>query len=622
MSGPNHHHYGIQRWGNGYFEIGDDGRLRARPDPQKDTSIDLYQLAQEIRESGLSWPILVRFTDILHHRVGVICSAFRDAMEELEYEGRYNLVYPIKVNQQRVVVEEILNGGPSCVGLEAGSKPELMAVLALSRPNGVIVCNGYKDREYIRLALIGQSLGHRVFIVIDKLSELDHVLEEAEDLAITPLLGVRLRLAATASGNWQDSGGNNSKFGLTSLQLLQLIERLKQENMLDCLRLLHAHIGSQIPNLRDIRRSMSEVARFYGEFMRMGASIEVIDVGGGLGIDYEGTGTRHHCSMNYSAESYAREVVKALKRICQEQDLPAPDIFSESGRAVTAHHALLLANVSDREHAPGSLQIPELPEDAPEVLHTMVENLQQLDEFSALELFHEAEHGLDEAHELFQQGSLNLELRALAEQVFYATCRTVQPLLRADSKRHRETLDQINKILADKLFVNMSLFQSLPDVWAVDQIFPVMPLHRLNEPTTHSAKLHDLTCDSDGCINQYVEQEGVESTLQVHSDKAGEPYLIGFFLVGAYQEILGDLHNLFGDTDTVNVELTPSGYQLSRPEQGDTIDEMLRYVHFDTDAMLESYRNKLQKAGIPARTADHYYDELKAGLYGYTYLED
>lgn len=617
------HNYGISRWGNGYFEIGSNGRLLARPDPNDDTCIDLYELAHEIREKeGLSWPVLVRFTDILHHRVGVISGAFDLAREELEYEGRYTLIYPIKVNQQRVVIEEILAGGNGQVGLEAGSKPELMAVLALSRLHGAIVCNGYKDREYIRLALIGRSLGHRLFIVIDKLSELDQVLNEARDLGIRPLLGVRLRLAATATGNWQDSGGNNSKFGLTSLQLLQLIERLKQEGMIDCLKLLHAHIGSQIPNLRDIRRSMAETARFYGEFRRLGVDIEVIDVGGGLGVDYEGTATRHHCSMNYSAESYAREVVKTIKRICQEQELPMPEIFSESGRAVTAHHAVLLANVSEREHAPGEKKVPEVPEDAPEVLHTMASNLQLLDQFSALELYHEAEHGLEEANDLFQEGHLDLEQRALAEQLFYATCRIVQPLLRTGSTHNWEILEQINHSLADKLFVNMSIFQSLPDVWAVDQIFPVMPLQRLDEPATCSAVLHDLTCDSDGRINQYVEQDGIETTLQVHKENPGENYLIGFFLVGAYQEILGDLHNLFGDTDTVNVELIPGGYKLSRPEQGDTIDEMLRYVHFDTDAMLESYRRKLQQAQIPARTADHYYDELKAGLYGYTYLED
>lgn len=617
------HNYGISRWGNGYFEIGSHGRLLARPDPADDTCIDLYELAHEIREKeGLSWPVLVRFTDILHHRVGVISGAFDLAREELEYEGKYSLIYPIKVNQQRVVIEEILAGGNGQVGLEAGSKPELMAVLALSRPQGIIVCNGYKDREYIRLALIGRSLGHRLFIVIDKLSELDQVLAEARDLNIKPMLGVRLRLAATASGNWQDSGGNNSKFGLTSLQLLQLIERLKQEDMVDSLKLLHAHIGSQIPNLRDIRRSMAETARFYGEFRRMGVDIEVIDVGGGLGVDYEGTATRHHCSMNYSAESYAREVVKTIKRICQEQALPMPEIFSESGRAVTAHHAVLLANVSEREQAPGEKRVPEVPEDAPEVLHTMASNLQLLDQFSALELYHEAEHGLEEANDLFQEGHLDLGQRALAEQLFYATCRIVRPLLRTGSTHNWEILEQINHILADKLFVNMSIFQSLPDVWAVDQIFPVMPLQRLDEPTTSSAVLHDLTCDSDGCINQYVDQDGIETTLQVHNEVPGENYLIGFFLVGAYQEILGDLHNLFGDTDTVNVELIPGGYKLSRPEQGDTIDEMLRYVHFDTDAMLESYRRKLQQANIPARTADHYYDELKAGLYGYTYLED
>jgi arginine decarboxylase len=614
--------YGIQRWGNGYFEIGANGHLQTLPDPERAIRIDLYQLAHEIREAGLSWPVQVRFTDILHHRVRTLCRAFRQASQELDYTGDYSLIYPIKVNQQRSVVEEILGSDQCPVGLEAGSKPELMAVLALAPCGGVVVCNGYKDREYIRLALIGQRLGLRLFIVIDKLSELNLVLQEAEDLGIRPQLGVRLRLAATATGNWQNSGGEKSKFGLSALQLLRLIERLRQGNWLDCLRLLHAHVGSQIPNLRDIHKSMAEVARFYGECQRLGADIQVVDVGGGLAIDYEGTATRHPCSMNYSVEAYAREVVKELKRVCQEQQLPMPDIFSESGRAVTAHHAVLLANISEREPAPNPGPLPPMPADAPEILHSMASQLGQRAGISPFELYHEAQHGLEEANELFQQGRLSLEQRALAEQLFYATCRKVQPLLRSDSLRHWEALDHINEILADKLFVNLSLFQSMPDLWAIDQIFPVMPLHRLNEPACCNAILHDLTCDSDGRIKQYVEQEGIESTLQVQAALPGDPHLFGFFLVGAYQEVLGDMHNLFGDTDSVNVELTDSGYRLTQPEQGDTIDELLRYVHFDTDALLRSYRGKLQAAEIPAIVADHYYDELKAGLYGYTYLED
>ncbi|OGT90274.1 MAG: arginine decarboxylase [Gammaproteobacteria bacterium RIFOXYD12_FULL_61_37] len=617
-----HQTYGIGRWGSGFFEIGENGHLFARPNPLGKVRIDLYQLANEIRETGLSWPVLVRFTDILHHRVASLCAAFRDAAAESGYSGRHSSIYPIKVNQQRIVVEEILAKGGDCVGLEAGSKPELMVVLALSRPGSVIVCNGYKDREYIRLALIGLALGHRVYIVIEKPSEFDLVLEESVDLGIRPLLGVRVRLAASALGNWQNSGGDKSKFGLASMQVLELIEKLRQEDLLDCLCLIHTHIGSQVPNLRDIRRGMGEVARFYGELRRLGANIEIVDVGGGLGVDYEGTATRHYCSMNYSMEAYAREVVKALNRICLEQGLPPPHIFTESGRAVTAHHAVLIANVSDREYAPEVTQPPPVPEDAPEVLHTLAYNLDHGHEVSVLELYQEARHGLEESHELFQQGGMTLEQRALAEQLFYATCHQVYPLLQPGSHRHREILDELHEILADKLFMNLSLFQSMPDIWAIDQIFPVAPLHRLDEEPTRSAIMHDLTCDSDGRIQHYVEQDGVESTLPVHAPVPGEPYLFGFFLVGAYQEILGDMHNLFGDTDAVNVELTADGYCLTQPEQGDTVDELLRYVHFDIESMLDSYRKKLHTAGIPARAADQYYDELKAGLHGYTYLED
>ena len=614
--------YGIKRWGSGYFEIGDNGHLLVRPNPDGETTVDLYQLTQELHENGLSLPTLVRFTDILHHRVATLCTAFGKAFDEFEYSGSYTSVYPIKVNQQRIVVEEVLAKGNDCVGLEAGSKPELMAVLALSRPGGVIVCNGYKDREYIRLALIGRALKHRVYIVIEKPTEYDMVMKEAKELGIEPLLGVRVKLAASAAGNWQNSGGDKSKFGLAAIQVLELINKLKRDDQLHCLQLLHAHIGSQIPNLRDIRRGTGEMSRIYGELLRLGANIKVVDVGGGLGVDYEGTATRHYCSMNYSIDAYAREVVKSLNRICSEHDLPSPTIFTEAGRAVTAHHAVLIANVSDREHAPDIATPPLVPEEAPEAIHTMASNLCQMDELSILELYQEARHSLEECYELFQQGVITLEQRALAEQLYFFTCRQVQPRLSPSSQRHREILDVLNETLADKLFMNFSLFQSLPDVWAINQIFPVTPLHRLDEEPDRSAILHDLTCDSDGQLSHYVEQDGIETSLHVHGPIEGEPYLFGFFLVGAYQEILGDMHNLFGDTDAVNVELTADGYRLSQPERGDTIDELLRYVHFDTDAMLEKYRTKLKDAEIANRTADYYYDELKAGLHGYTYLED
>ncbi|OOZ36387.1 biosynthetic arginine decarboxylase [Solemya velesiana gill symbiont] len=615
--------YGISRWGGGYFGINPDGHVTVRPDRKGDAQIDLYQLASEVRQSGLSLPVLVRFTDILHDRVAALCSSFSEAFEEFSYQGRYTAVYPVKVNQQRSVVEEILAKGRGCVGLEAGSKPELMAVLGQSLPGGVIVCNGYKDREYVRLALIGLRLGHRVYIVIEKLSELAMVLQESRDLGVEPLLGVRIRVSVAAVGNWQDSGGEKAKFGLTAGQLLALVEQLKSEDKLDRLQLLHSHIGSQIPNLRDIRQCMDEVARFYGELRLLGADIQVVDVGGGLGVDYEGTATRHFCSMNYGPGAYAREVVKALSRICDEQALPCPDIFSESGRALTAHHAMLMVNVIDFELAPAGIDEIELDADVPEVLNTMKHQLETAAIHSPSEVYQEAEHGLGEARELFHHGELSLEQRSMVEGLFYGVCRKLIPRLRAESRRDRELLDTLREKLADRLFMNFSLFQSLPDVWAIDQIFPVMPLHRLNEQPMRSGVLHDLTCDSDGYIGQYVDRDGIESTLPVHELTPGEPYLMGIFLVGAYQEILGDMHNLFGDADAVNLELDgKGGYRLTQSERGDSVDELLRYVHFAPERLLANYKRKLADAGVGRDESQALFRELEAGLHGYTYFED
>jgi len=615
--------YGIARWGGGYFEIGQSGRLLARPRPSEPVTVDLYQVAHAAREAGLSWPVLVRFTDILRDRVAALRGAFARACAELDYPGPYTAVYPIKVNQQRSVVEHILAGGGEGVGLEAGSKPELMAVLALSRPDGAVVCNGYKDREYIRLALIGRAIGHRVYVVVEKPSELELVLAEAAALGVEPLLGVRVRLATWAASKWQNSGGEKAKFGLSAAQVLQLVERLRQAGRLHCLRLLHSHIGSQIPNLRDIRRGVGEVARFFQELRRLGAPVDVVDVGGGLGIDYEGTGSRHYCSINYSLDGYAREVVKAVARVCAEHGLAPPALFTESGRALTAHHALLITNVIDREPAPGGVGESRPGADAPEVLHSLAALVRDADTAPPFELYQEARHGLDEARDLFERGELALEDRALAEQMYFAVCQRLRPRLLSTSRRQRELLDALNEQLAERVFCNFSLFQSLPDVWAIDQVFPVVPLHRLDEPPTVAGVLHDLTCDSDGCIELYVDQDGVEATLPLHPTRPGEDYLLGIFLVGAYQEILGDMHNLFGDTDAVNLELDGTGgYRLTQPERGDSVDELLRYVHFDPAHMLQTFRTKLATAGIAERTADQFYDELKAGLYGYTYLEE
>jgi len=615
--------YGIRRWGEGYFGINAEGHVSACPDPALGVEIDLHRLAHGLRDAGLNWPVLVRFSDILHHRVRSLCQAFHAAADELAYRGDYRAVYPIKVNQQHSVVHEIVAGAGDCAGLEAGSKPELMAVLAESPPGGVIVCNGYKDAEYIRLALIGKRLGHQVYIVIEKPTELALVMAESQALGIEPLLGVRVRLAAIASGNWQNSGGEKSKFGLSALQVLELVEQLRSRDRLHWLVLLHSHIGSQIPNLRDIRRGLGEAARYYGELRRLGAPIGVVDVGGGLGIDYEGTGSRHYCSINYNLESYAREVVKALAHVCDEQGLDHPAIFSESGRALTAHHAVLISNVIDRESQPVAAPAPAVVTDEPEVLQWLREELTEVESRSPIEAFQEAFNLFEESRDLFSQGELDLGQRGQAEGLFYRIIASLRGRLNPASRRHRELQERLNELLAERVFLNFSLFQSLPDVWAIEQIFPVMPLQRLDEAPTVSAVLHDLTCDSDGCIDNYVDQDGVESTLSLHAQRPGEDYLLGIFLVGAYQEILGDMHNLFGDTDAVNVSLdADGGYHLSEPEHGDRVDELLSYVHFAPTQMLGIYEEKLAAAGLDEVQRQRFQTELQAGLQGYTYFED
>ena len=615
--------YGLPHWSGGYFAVAPAGHLQVRPHRDEGAAIDLPELTADLRAQGVSLPVLVRFNDILHDRIDTLCGAFAAARAQYDYDGHYTAVYPIKVNQQRSVVEEILDHGGERVGLEAGSKPELMAVLALSRPGGVIVCNGYKDREYVRLALIGRRLGLRVHIVIEKLSELELVLAEAAALEVEPLLGVRVRLASLGAGKWQNTGGEKAKFGLHARQVLALIERLRSAGQLDRLVLLHCHLGSQVANVRDIQNGMREVARYYAELRRLGAPLAVVDVGGGLGIDYEGTGSRSDCSVNYTVQEYANNVVHALAGICAEQDLPTPDIFTESGRAMTAHHAVLISNVTDIEQAPGTGAMEPPADDEPAIVRNLWEVYEQIAPRTALEAWHEAEYWLGEARTLYLHGVLTLEQRARVEALYFAICHRLRPLLRGNHPARRQVLDELNEKLADKYFLNFSVFQSLPDVWAIGQIFPIMPLHRLDDPPTRRGVIQDLTCDSDGRISRYVAGDGIETTLPLHPWRRGEEYLLGVFLIGAYQEILGDMHNLFGDTDAVNVALDDDGgWQVTRIEQGDTVDELLRYVHFDIDVMLDRYRERLQAAGLDADAQARLFAELEDGLRGYTYLED
>lgn len=615
--------YNVAAWGEGYFGVNAAGHVVVYPRPDEaDIAVDLRELVRAIRAAGLKLPVLVRFNDILRHRVRALRGAFQEAMAQVGYDGSYTAVYPIKVNQQKSVVDDILAEDSGHVGLEAGSKPELMAVLGLAPANGVIVCNGYKDRAYIRLALIGQKLGHRVYIVVEKLSELEGVMREAQDLGVRPRVGLRARLASVGAGKWQNTGGEKAKFGLSASQLLEAVSRLGRGGFLDCLRMLHFHLGSQVANVRDIQRGLREAARFYVDLRRLGAPVDCVDVGGGLGVDYEGTRSRSFCSINYSMGEYALNVVRTLCDVCQEQGLPHPDVISESGRALTAHHAVLVTEVIDAESVLES--DPESPaEDDPFVLHDLWEVLQNPRGRAPLECYHDAANWLADAQTAYAHGGLSLAQRAYAEQMYYAVCRRIRPLLEASGQRaHREILDELREKLADKYFCNFSLFQSLPDVWAIDQIFPIMPIHRLGERPTRRVVLGDITCDSDGRIDRYVDRDGIDSTLPAHALAPGHAYLMGFFLVGAYQEILGDMHNLFGDTDAVNVALDAGGgWRLEDAEHGDRADELLRYVHFAPDALIGAYHRKLEAAGLGDAERGRFLDELIRGLRGYTYLQ-
>ncbi len=616
--------YNVAHWGNGYFDVNERGHAVARPDPAAPHEIDLYELTREFAAHDLTLPVLVRFSGILQHRLRELCEAFDGAAADRGFRGRYTAVYPIKVNQQRSVIEALLERGGERLGLEAGSKPELLAVLARARAGGIVVCNGYKDREYVRLALIGKALGHRVHIVVEKLSELELVLAEAHSLGIEPLLGVRVRLASIGAGKWQNSGGEKSKFGLTAAEVLRAVERLRAAGRLAALKMIHFHMGSQIANVQHILAGMREAARYYAELRGIGAEIAVVNVGGGLGVDYEGTRTRSFCSMNYSIREYANNVVYALAEICEEKNLPHPDIVSESGRALTAHHAVLITNVLEHEQAPGSEAPAPARADEPPIIRDMWQTYANVSNRSAIEAYHDAVYYLAQAQGMFNHGVLALPERARAEQLYFAICWKVRGLLDPAAKAHREVLDELNEKLADKYFCNFSLFQSMPDHWALDQIFPVMPLNRLLEAPARRAVLQDITCDSDGRIDLYVNAEGVDSTLPLHAPRNGEPYLLGIFLVGAYQEILGDMHNLFGDTDSVHVELLPDGrVELLAPRRGDTVDSVLRYVHFDAQDLLAAYRDKIEAArDLDAKRKQSYLSELAAGLEGYTYLED
>ncbi|MSR32668.1 MAG: biosynthetic arginine decarboxylase [Gemmataceae bacterium] len=619
--------YRVNEWGKGYFGINELGHVTVIPTKNPEAQIDLKNLIDQLQERGIQLPILVRFTDIIRHRIAEIHSAFKKAMEDFAYGGKYCCVYPIKVNQQRHVVEEILDFGKEFnFGLEAGSKPELLAVLALT--NGYdtpIICNGFKDEEFIHMAMLARKIGKNIIPVVEKFTELELICKQAEITGVRPVIGVRAKLAARGTGRWRGSAGYRSKFGLTLTEILEAVEYLRQRGMADCLQLVHFHLGSQVTNIRSIKAALTEISRIYTELHRVGANVRYIDVGGGLGIDYDGSQTDFESSINYTLQEYANDVVFRIKSVCDEAGVPHPTIISESGRAIVAYHSLLVFDVLgvsnfDRFDVP-----PEIPEDGPQQLADLYSIHQDLKKKNLIESYHDALQAVDDAVNMFNLGSITLEQRALVERLFWAVCNKILKLVR-ELDYTPEELQGLEPLLSDTYFCNFSLFQSMPDSWAIKQLFPIMPIHRLNELPTRKAVLSDITCDSDGKIDQFIDLRDVRNTLQLH-EFTGQPYYLGAFLLGAYQEILGDLHNLFGDTNAVHVSLDENNHlNIDEVIKGNTVREVLAYVQYKDEDLTGRLRKDVEKAVrsslITVAESRELLDFYQAGLEGYTYLEE
>jgi arginine decarboxylase len=624
--------YNIDWWGNGYFSVNEKGHVTVNPTKSEQTSvnqvIDLSELVNERLEKGQKLPALFCFPQILQSRLHDINKAFKDARQEYGYSKDYFLVYPVKVNQHKRVLDALTNTSEP-IGLEAGSKAELMAVLAhAGRTRSIIVCNGYKDREYIRLALDGLKMGHTVFLVIEKMSELKIVLEESQRVNVTPKLGVRARLASQGSGKWQSSGGERSKFGLDASQVLTLVETLKADNKLHWLELLHFHLGSQMSNIRDITKGVKESAKFYTELSKLGVNIKYFDVGGGLGVDYEGTRSQSDCSVDYSLKEYANNIIWTIGDECRANRLEEPTIITESGRTLTVYHAILIANAIGIER--NEFNQPSLPDEGScDALFRLFETWDEIEKDqnsrSLREWLHDSQYDLQEVHEGYAAGCVSLTQRAKAEQIYLCICNKIQSLLDPANKSHRAIIDELQERMADKIYLNFSLFQSLPDAWGINQIFPVMPIEDLDKPLTRRAVILDITCDSDGAIKQYLDDDDITSTMPFPEYEPHKPPLIGVFMVGAYQEILGNMHNLFGNTEALDVTIDNEGkVTVALSDEGSTVDDMLRYVLLDPSKLLHEFsaevisnHNKLDE-----KTQRAFIEEFKAGLYGYTYLEE
>jgi arginine decarboxylase len=619
--------YGIRNWGLGYFDISDKGEVVIRPQGRNGTSCASFKdIIADLQARGVSMPVLLRFSDVLAARVAQINHAFAKAITEASYQAGYRGVYPIKVNQQHQVIEDVVAfGRPFHHGLEAGSKAELIAALAyMQDPEAYIVCNGYKDEEFVDLALRAIKMGLQTVIVIERASEVRLVLDRAEALKVQPLLGVRAKLSSRGGGHWQESGGDRSMFGLNSSQIIDVIDLLRERGMLGCLKMLHYHVGSQIPNIRSIRATAQEACRFYVDLVKEGAAMGILNLGGGLAVDYDGSHTNFQSSSNYTMDEYAADIVETVMKLCNESGVPHPTIVSESGRATVAHHSVLLFNVLDAQRFESHGLPEKLPEDAPEVLHRLMDVTAEINSKNAQEAFHDAVYHRDEARKMFEVGEISLRQRALADRIFwYIVCRVAQEI--RERKYIPDELATLPAVLADVYYGNFSVFQSLPDVWAIEQLFPVMPVHRLDEQPTRQATISDITCDSDGKIDKFIDLHDVKEMLPVH-ELNGEEYYMGVFLVGAYQETLGDLHNLFGDTNVVSLRLGVHGdLEFAQEIDGDTVADVLTYVEHNPQNMLDRVRQLAEQAVRAGRISPEerrqIVDAYETGLRGYTYFE-
>jgi len=620
--------YSVANWGAGFFGVNDAGNVEVRPrgdDAADAPRIDLLDLVRNLKRRGLRTPLLIRFSDILASRVQGLGDAFERAIGEYEYRGHYRGVYPIKVNQQRHVVEEIVRfGAARKVGLEAGSKPELLVALALlDTPGALIICNGYKDRAYVETALLAQRLGRTPIIVLDRFHEIELVVKTARELGIRPHLGVRARLLTRGAGKWVESTGDRSKFGLSAMEIVDAVERLRAEDMLDCLELLHFHIGSQITAIRAHKDALAEASRIFVGLHEMGATPSIIDVGGGLGVDYDGSKTNFHSSMNYSMQEYVNDVVSSIQGACDESDLPHPDIVSEAGRAMVAHHSVLVFDVLGVNEVLTGKRPEPVSEDDPKVLKDLAEVWSDISKKTVQEAYHDALQLKEEASTLFSLGYLDLRARARVERLFGNCCEKILRVVH-ELDYVPEDLDDLEKGVADTYYGNLSVFQSAPDHWAVKQLFPVMPIHRLNEKPTRRGVFADLTCDSDGKIDKFIDARDVKDVLELHPWNDSR-YYIGMFLLGAYQEILGDLHNLFGDTDAVHVRVADDGgYTVDHVVEGDNVSNVLSYVQYDRRALIEKVRHTIETAlrqgSISLEDSARLLKRYEQGLEEYTYL--